>query len=81
MYKEAILRPAPLCITVRYRKDIRLSCPTREKLEHGPSPEEGTEPVDDRVDLLNAPTGTAVAQRSEAGQGILGAKEGKGMWV
>ncbi len=27
------------------------------------------------------PTGTAVAQRSEAGQGILGAKEGKGMWV
>ncbi len=26
-------------------------------------------------------TGTAVAQRSEAGQGILGAKEGKGMWV
>jgi hypothetical protein len=32
-------------------------------------------------DLLNATTGTAVAQRSEAGQGILGAKEGKGMWV
>ena len=33
------------------------------------------------ADLLDAPTGTAVAQRSEAGQGILGAKEGKGMWV
>jgi hypothetical protein len=32
-------------------------------------------------DLLDAPTGTAVAQRSEAGQGILGAKEGKGMSV
>ena len=32
-------------------------------------------------DLLDAPTGTAVAQRSETGQGILGAKEGKGMWV
>jgi hypothetical protein len=29
------------------------------------------------ADLLDAPTGTAVAQRSEAGQGILGAKEGK----
>ena len=33
------------------------------------------------ADLLDAPTGTAVAQRSETGQGILGAKEGKGMWV
>ena len=32
-------------------------------------------------DLLNAPTGTAVATWSETGQGILGAKEGKGMWV
>ena len=31
------------------------------------------------ADLLDAPTGTAVAQRSEAGQGILGAKEAKGM--
>jgi hypothetical protein len=30
------------------------------------------------ADLLTAPTGTAVAQRSEAGQGILGAKGGKG---
>jgi hypothetical protein len=33
------------------------------------------------ADLLDTPTGTEVAQRSEAGQGILGAKEGKGMWV
>jgi hypothetical protein len=33
------------------------------------------------TDLLDAPTGTVVTQRSEAGQGILGAKEGKGMWV
>ena len=33
------------------------------------------------ADLLESPTGTVVAQRSEAGQGILGAKEGKGMWV
>ena len=33
------------------------------------------------ADLLNAPTGTAVAQRSETRQGILGGKEGKGMWV
>ena len=33
------------------------------------------------ADLLDAPTGTAVAQRSETGQGILGATEGKGMWV
>ena len=33
------------------------------------------------ADLLKAPTGTAVAQLSEAGLGILGAKEGKGMWV
>jgi hypothetical protein len=33
------------------------------------------------ADLLDAPTGTAVAQWSESGQGILGAKEGKGMWV
>jgi hypothetical protein len=33
------------------------------------------------ADLLKAPTGTAVAQWSEAGQGILDAKEGKGMWV
>ncbi len=33
------------------------------------------------ADLLDAPTGTAVTQRSETGQGILGAKEGKGMWV
>ena len=33
------------------------------------------------ADLLDAPTGTAVAQRSETGQGILGTKEGKGMWV
>ena len=33
------------------------------------------------ADLLDAPTGTAVAQRSEAGQGILGAIKGKGMWV
>jgi hypothetical protein len=28
------------------------------------------------ADLLNGPKGTAVAQLSEAGQGILGAKEG-----
>jgi hypothetical protein len=27
---------------------IRLSCPTREKVENGPSPEEGTEPADGR---------------------------------
>ena len=33
------------------------------------------------TDLLGAPTGTVVGQRSEAGQGILGDKEGKGMWV
>jgi hypothetical protein len=33
------------------------------------------------ADLLDAPTGTAVAQRSEAGQEILGAKKGKCMWV
>jgi hypothetical protein len=33
------------------------------------------------ADLLDTPTGTEVAQRSEAGQGILGDKEGKGMWV
>jgi hypothetical protein len=33
------------------------------------------------ADRLDAPTGTAVAQRSEAGQGILGAKECKVMWV
>ena len=30
------------------------------------------------ADLLKAPTGTAVAQLSEAGLGILGAKKGKG---
>ena len=33
------------------------------------------------VDLLDPPTGTVVGQRSEGGQGILGATEGKGMWV
>ena len=33
------------------------------------------------ADLLKAPTGTAVAQQSETGLGILGAEEGKGMWV
>jgi hypothetical protein len=32
-------------------------------------------------DLLDTPTGTVVTQRSEAGQGLLGVKEGKGMWV
>jgi hypothetical protein len=35
----------------------------------------------EEADLLDAPTGTVVAQRSERGQGILGGKEGKGMWV
>jgi hypothetical protein len=33
------------------------------------------------TDLLDAPTGTPVTQRSEGGQGILGVTEGKGMWV
>ena len=33
------------------------------------------------TDLLDTPTDTVVAQRSETGQGILGAKVGKGMWV
>ena len=33
------------------------------------------------ADLLDAPTGTAVVTWSETGQRILGAKEGKGMWV
>jgi hypothetical protein len=33
------------------------------------------------ADLLKTPTGTAVAQQSETGLGILGAEEGKGMWV
>ena len=33
------------------------------------------------ADLLKTPTGTAVAQLSEAGLGMLGAKEGKGMCV
>jgi hypothetical protein len=46
LYKEVIFCPAPQFITVRYRKGIRLSCPTREKLEHGPPPEHGTEPAD-----------------------------------
>ena len=32
-------------------------------------------------DRLKATTGTVVTQRSESGQGILGVKEGKGMWV
>jgi hypothetical protein len=32
-------------------------------------------------DLLDTPTGTVVVHRSETGQGILGVKEGKGMWV
>jgi hypothetical protein len=31
--------------------------------------------------LLKTPTGTAEAQQSETGLGILGAEEGKGMWV
>ena len=48
LHKEVILCPAPQCIMVRYRKGIRLSCPTREKLEHGPPPEHGTEPADVR---------------------------------
>jgi hypothetical protein len=38
--------PPPCCITVRYRKSNGLSCPTREKLQHGPPPEHGTEPPD-----------------------------------
>ncbi len=33
------------------------------------------------ADLLDPPTDTGVAQRSETGQGILGAEEGKGVWV
>jgi hypothetical protein len=33
------------------------------------------------ADLLETPIGTTVEQRSEGGQGILGSKEGKGMWV
>ncbi len=34
------------------------------------------------ADRLNGGTGTpAVSQQSESGQGILGAKEGRGMWV
>jgi hypothetical protein len=33
------------------------------------------------ADLLKTPTGTAVVQQSETGLGILGAEEGKGMWV
>jgi len=32
------------------------------------------------ADLLDAPTDTAVSQRSEGGQGIMCAKEGIGMW-
>ena len=48
LHKEVILCPAPQCIMVRYRKGIRLCCPTREKLEHGPPPEHGTKPADDR---------------------------------
>jgi hypothetical protein len=79
LYKEVILFPAPQCLMVRYRKGIRPNCPTSEKLEDGPSPEHGTEPADDRGRPPRAPTGTAVAQRSEAGQGILGDKEGKGI--
>jgi hypothetical protein len=33
------------------------------------------------TDLLDEPTGTVIVQRSETGQGILGVKDGKGMWV
>ncbi len=34
------------------------------------------------ADLLNGGTGTpVVSQRLESGQGILGAKEGRGMWL
>ena len=81
LYKEIILCPAPRCSTVRYRKGIRLSSPTCEELEHGPPPEHRTEPADGRGRSPKAPTGTAVAQLSEAGLGILGAKESKGMRV
>ena len=38
LHKEVILCPAPQCITVKYRKSIGLSCPTREKLQDGPPP-------------------------------------------
>jgi hypothetical protein len=32
LHKETILRPAPRCITVRYRKGNGLNCWTREKI-------------------------------------------------
>jgi hypothetical protein len=47
LHKEAILRPAPQYITVRYRKGVRLSCPTREKLEHGPPEKKKFKKTDD----------------------------------
>jgi hypothetical protein len=47
-HKEGILHPALQCITVRYRKSNGLNSPTREKLQHGPPPDHGTEPPDDR---------------------------------
>ena len=74
LHKEVILCRAPQCIMVRYRKGIRLSCPTREKLDH---PSTGQNLLMAGDDLLDAPTGTAVATWSETGQGILGTKEGK----
>jgi hypothetical protein len=47
MHKEVILRPVPQCITVRYRRDDGLRCPTHDKPQHGPSPEYSTETTDD----------------------------------
>jgi hypothetical protein len=43
---------------------------------------QSAEPADGGADRLNGGTDTpAISQRSEAGQVILGAKEGRGMWV
>jgi hypothetical protein len=51
------------------------------ELDHGPPPSTGQNLLVAGADLLDAPTGTVVVQRSEEGQGILGGEEGKGMWV
>ncbi len=80
LYKEDILRPDPQCITVRYRKNNGIRCPTHEKLWEGPSPEYGIELIDD-MDLLDGGTVTSeISQRTEGGRGILCQRRHRQVW-
>ena len=82
LHKEAILRPAPQSLRSGTEKAMDSAARRARSCRMVRHPSTGWNLLMAGADRLDGDTDTAVvSQRSESGQGILGAKEGRGMLV